>query len=107
MGRRTKWSEPGLERTIVEAIKAARRLIALQKWNPLLARAHKVAGRHLVHLEKELQRTRRKPLSQPRLHEIGREVAKLIGDLVMSLIRYLFPRLPKSRLMPHLGASWS
>lgn len=105
MGRRTKQSEPGLERVTVEAIKAARRLLALHKRNPLLARTHKVVELRLSQLEKELHKGRRKPLSQPRLNEIGGEVAKLISDLVKSLIRYLFLRLLRLRQTPSLQAS--
>lgn len=98
-------TEPGLERTILEAIKAARRLLAFHRWNPLLARAHKMVDRRLFQLEDELQRKRRKRLSQPRLHEIGREVASLVDYIVKSLIRYSLLRLPRLWQMPNLQAS--
>lgn len=82
-------SNSELERSVLEMIRAARRLINLKKNDPSRAGIYKVTRQRLERLEKQVYKLRRKSQSNHVLDRLANEVAQLIGNLTKSLIRYL------------------
>ena len=78
-----------LERSALEMVKTARRLANVKKCDPLCAGACKETLKQLTRLEKQIHKLRKKSSSGPRIYEIAQELAKLIGHLCKTLIRYL------------------
>jgi hypothetical protein len=78
-----------LERSVLEMIRVARRLIDLKKNDPSRAGIYKVTRQRLERLEKQVYKHRRKSQSKDVIDRIANEVAQLIGNLTKSLIRYL------------------
>ena len=78
-----------LERSVLEMIRVARRLIDLKKNDPSRAGIYKVTRQRLERLEKQVYKHRRKLQSKDVIDRIANEVAQLIGNLTKSLIRYL------------------
>ena len=87
----SKFSEIKKERSAIEMIKAARRLIILKKSDPQWAGTYKVTIRRLDNLEKQLHIRKRRGQSQETMHSIAKELAQLIGTLCKSLICCTLP----------------
>jgi hypothetical protein len=83
------YSKSELERSVLEMIRVARRLIDLKKNDPSRAGVYKVTRQRLERLEKQLYKHRRKLQSKDVIDRVANEVAQLIGNLTKSLIRYL------------------
>jgi hypothetical protein len=81
-----------LEKSALEMVKAARRLVAIKKGDSLWAGTCKETLRRLSMLEKQIHKQRKRAGSETRIEEIAKELAQLIGHLCKSLIRckYLF-----------------
>lgn len=89
MSQRKLVSESELERRIRGTIKAARLLIRLPKTEPLSAETSRLIGlisQRLDRIDKKVRRRRGRGLSLDERQAIGRELARMIGDLVKSLI---------------------
>ena len=84
--------ETELEKTIWAAIRASHCFIQKRPSDPLLAGVWKVRVKQLTRLERQLQGQTTKPLSEAELRRIEREVAWIVSDLCISLIRCLVPR---------------
>jgi hypothetical protein len=80
-------SKSELRRSVLEMIRAARHLIDLKKNDPLRAGIYKITRQRLNRIEKQLWKSQ----SKDAIDTIANEVAKLIGNLTKSLIRYLLP----------------
>ena len=100
MKRNKQQTELGLKRVTLEAIKAAKRMMALGESGSLRAGAQRLLSRRLSHLERELRDRRRKPPSRTRLEAITIETAEIICEFMKSLIRYLFLRPSGWNLAP-------
>ena len=83
------YSKSELERSVLEMIRVARRLIDLKKNDHSRAGIYKVTRQRLERLEKQVYKHRRKLQSKDVIDRIANEVAQLIGNLTKSLIRYL------------------
>jgi len=83
------YSKSELERSVLEMIRVARRLIDLKKNDPSRAGIYKATRQRLERLEKQVYKLRRKLQSKDVIDRIANEVAQLIGNLTKSLIRYL------------------
>lgn len=84
-----KSSKSELERSVLEMIRVARRLIDLKRNDPSRAGIYKVTRQRLERLEKQVYKHRRKLQSKDIIDRVANEVAQLIGNLTKSLIRYL------------------
>src|SRR4030042_3325498 len=82
-------SKSELERSVLEMIRVARRLMDLKKNDPSRAGIYKNTRQRLERLEKQVSKHRRKLQSKDVIDRIADEVAQLIGNLTKSLIRYL------------------
>jgi len=82
-------SNPELERSVLEMIRVARRLIDLKKNDPSRAGIYKVTRQRLERLEKQVYKLRRRSHSKDLINKLANEVVQLIGNLTKSLIRYL------------------
>jgi hypothetical protein len=83
------YSKSELERSVLEMIRAAKRLIDLKKNDPSRAGIYKVTRQRVERLEKQVYKHRRKLKSKDVIDRIANEVVQLIGNLTKSLIRYL------------------
>jgi hypothetical protein len=81
-----------LEKSALEMVKAARRLVAIKKGDILWAGTCRETLKRLSMLEKQIHKQRKRISSDARIEEIAKELAHLIGHLCKSLIRckYLF-----------------
>jgi len=83
------YSKSELERSVLEMIRVARRLIDLKRNDPSRAGIYKVTRQRLERLEKQVYKLRRRSHSRDVIDRLANEVAQLIGNLTKSLIRYL------------------
>jgi hypothetical protein len=79
-----------LERSALEMIRAARRLITIKRSDPLWAGTCKETLKRLAMLEKQIYKQRKKSSSKARINIIAEELAELIGNLCKALIRYQY-----------------
>lgn len=90
-----KFSKMELERSVLEMIKAARRLIIIKKDDPLWTGTYKETHKRLSKLEKQIYKQRKKSRSKAGLETIAKDLAHLVGHLCKSLIRYQYHFLRK------------
>ena len=100
MKQKKQHTESGLKRVTLEAIKSAKRQLAMGDSGSLGAGAQKLLSRRLSQLERELRDRRRKPPSRTRLKAIARETAEIFSEIFKSLLRYLFIRPSRWSLAP-------
>jgi hypothetical protein len=91
MTRKSKKSlKTDLERSALEMIRSARRLINIKKSDPLWVGTCKEMLKRLARLEKQVHKQRQKSSSEARINLIAKELAELVGNLCKSLMRYLY-----------------
>ena len=81
-------SKTELERSTLEMIKTARRLMAPKRNDPLWAGIYRVTRQRLTQFEKRIYKLKGTSASKAEVLKIAQEVSKLIGNLFKSLIRY-------------------
>jgi|GEM_PF-736101 len=99
------YSKSELERSVLEMIRVAKRLIDLKKNDPSRAGIYKVTRQRVERLEKQVYKHRHKLQSKDVIDRIANEVVQLIGNLTKSLIRYLLS--PCVRWASQIGCGYT
>jgi hypothetical protein len=71
-------------------IKAARRLINLNKDDLLRAGTYKITRQRLDQLERQICKVKQKSRNKNVIDDLAKEVVQLIGNICKSLVRYMF-----------------
>jgi len=79
-----------LERSVLEMVKAGRRLTNLKREDLFWAGVCKESHKQLTMFENQIHKHSKKGSSEAKLQEIAKELAQLIGNLCKSLIRYKY-----------------
>lgn len=88
MKKRTR-SEAGIGKVALEAIKSARRFLALREKNLLPEGASRLLSRRLRRMEEEIQRGRRRGIPEAKMVRIAREAADVLSETLKALLRYV------------------
>ena len=77
-------SKTDLEKSCLEMIRVARRLVSLKKTDPLWAGTCKTTLKRLGQLEKKIRDPKRRGQSQKGIYKVAKELAELIGAFASS-----------------------